>query len=374
MTVKSFVQNYRLTESDLIKEFYWGETGAGITGLPLIAGYVKPWLVRPYYVSYEIDFIEPVGEYPIKVGPFNRIPLSTPTNTYYANFIVGNKWPTGNYQIVWKSLMSGETGVPFAESTELFQVTTAGLNDIAGITGPIVWNECVYGGTGLQGETGSQGETGMQPYNPQLVVYNAISRYQVVDTTGEEVWVTSNAPNHTNIVWARYGGILSITQKDHGFLIGDRVILRNTNIDYQSTTVTAVTSDTFSMAVSNTGFLQGLNGSYSRGFNFSHVGSPKTGGILTTANEQVKLLSIRIRTGVRSSTTYALQVPASSLNDESESMGTAFVPMLSVRQDADHLSATAATLSVNNEGSYSNFLVANLGNSAASRIIILIFG
>jgi len=31
-------------------------------------------------------------------------------------------------------------------------------------------------------------------------------------------------------------------------------------------------------------------------------------------------------------------------------------------------------LAANNAGSYSNFLVANLGNPAASRIIILMFG
>ena len=391
--MKSFVQNYRLTDSDLTKEFYWGETGSGVTGLPEVGSYPwfetgseptglayyqpTPYPVSPYYVRYEIDFIEPVGLYPIRVGPFNRIPGKTLSNTYYANLIVGNKWPTGNYQIVWKSLMGGETGVAFDESTETFSVTSGGIYNVAGITGPIVWNECIYGGTGSIGYTGmspTPGETGTQPYSAVHVTYNTLSRYEVMSTAGEEVWITSNAPSYDSFAWARYGSVISFSQTNHGMSVGDRVILRNTNVPYQSTTVTATTVDSFSMGVANTGFLQGYAGSYSRGFNFSHVGSPKTGGVLTTAADEVKLLSIRIRTGARLSTTYALQVPATALNDASTSMGTSFIPMLSVRQDADHLSAVASTLSANQAGSYSNYLVANLGNQAASRIIILMFG
>ena len=376
--MKSFVQSYRLTETDLTKSFYWGETGAGVTGLPIVDGMSAPWTVNPYFVSYEIDFIDPIGLYPIRVGPFNRVPLTTPANAYYANLTIGEKWATGNYQILWKSQMTGETGVPYVESTETFQVTTAGTYDVHGVTGPVIWNNCIYSVTGSIGYTGAAptpgGETGTQPYPTIAFTYNAVSRYQVVDTAGQEVWITSDAPDYMGLMWARYGGILSISQRDHGMSVGDRIVLRNTNVDYQSTVVTATTVDSFSMPVANTGYTQGFNGHYSRGLNFSHVGSPKTGGVVTTSNNQVKLLSLRIRTGARASTTYAVQVPASVLNDDCTSLGDSFVPLMSVRQDADHLSATAATIAANQGGNYSNFLVANLGNPAASRIIILVFG
>jgi hypothetical protein len=376
--LKSFSQGHRLTDTDLTKTYYWGETGAGVTGAPTVDGYAPPMAVDPFWVRYEIDFIEPTGMYPIRVGPFNRIPLKTLSSTYYANFIVGSKWATGEYQIVWKSLMTGDTGVPYAEDAELFRVTSGGLYDVWGITGPVLWNECAGGSTGVIAETGvappTPGDTGVEPYSYVHVTYNTLSRYQVVDTAGEEVWVTSNATSFDGFVWARYGSIISVARKNHGLAIGDRVILRNTNVDYQSTLVTAVTTDSFSVTVANTGYTQGYSASYSRGFNYAHVGSPKTGGIVYPSSDDVKLLSIRIRTGERDSTTYDIEIPASALNDSSTSMGTSFIPMLSVRQDADNLSATSATIYANQAGSYSNYRVANLGNPAASRIIILMFG
>lgn len=378
LKLKSFSQNHRLTDTDLTKAYYWGETGAGVTGIPIIDGYAPPVPVEPWWVRYEIDFIEPVGLYPIRVGPFNRVPLKNQSNTYYANFIVGSKWATGDYQVVWKSLMTGDTGVPYVEDAEVFQVTSGGIYDVHGITGPVLWNECAGGSTGIIGETGiappTPGETGTGPFSYVHVTYNTISRYSVTDTSGEEVWVTSNATSYDGFVWARYGSIISVARKNHGLSIGDRVILRNTNVEYQSTLVTAVTMDSFSVSTTDTGYTQGFSASYSRGFNFAHIDNPKTGGELYPSAPDVKLMSIRIRTGVRASTTYDLQIPSSALNDASTSMGTSFIPMLSVRQDADHLSATAATLAANNAGSYSNYRIANLGNPAASRIIILMFG
>lgn len=376
--MKAFSQNYRLSDSDLTKIYYWGETGSGVTGLPAVDGYAEPFPVEPFWVRYEVDFIEPVGLYPIRVGPFNRLPLTTQSGAYYANFAIGTKWATGDYQIVWKSQMTGETGTPYVQDAELFQVTSAGIYDVHGITGPILWNECAGGSTGTIGVTGGQpqpgGETGTQPYSYVHVTYNTISRYEVVSTAGEEVWITSNATSYDGFAWVRYGAVIVVSRVGHGFSVGDRVILRNTNVEYQSTLVTAITVDSFSVSTTNTGFTQGSAASYSHGFNFAHTGLPKTGGVLTVTTEDVKLLSIRIRTGVRSSTTYDLQVPASALNDVSTSMGTSFIPMLSVRQDSDNLSATAATISVNNLGNYSSFQVANLGNPAASRIIVLMFG
>jgi hypothetical protein len=377
--LKSFVQNYRLTDSDLTKEFYWGETGSGVTGLPEVDGYQAPWLASPYYVSYEVDFIEPVGLYPIRIGPFNRTPLQTPASGYYANFSIGSRWPVGTYQIIWKSLMSGETGAPFVEDIEQFTVTSGGIYSVAGITGPIVFNECsLYGGvTGAIGYTGSTpvgGETGTQPYTYVQMMYNTLSRYQVVDTAGEEVWVTSNSTSYGEFSWARYGSVLVVSQKNHGMSVGDRLLIRNANVPYQSCTVTNTTIDSFSVGTQDSGYIQGSALWWGRGFNFAHVGSPKTGGTLTTSSDDVKLLSIRVRTGVRQNTTYVFQIPVSALNDESTSMGSSFIPMLSVRQDADHLSATAATISANYIGDYSDFLVANLGNPAASRVIILMFG
>ena len=393
-SLNTFVQDYRLKDTDLTKTFYLGVTGlgvtgfsgytgfSGVTGLPGVDHYQPPYPVSPYWVAYEIDYIEPVAQYPIRVGPFNRVPLQTLWKNYYANFIVGEKWATGYYQIVWKSIMTGDTGIPMVESIDNFEVVTAciyGTTGSSGITGPYNWYSDIYGTTGTIGSTGitpppTPGETGTQPYSFIPTTYNAISRYMVVSTAGAEVWVTSNAPSYDGLTWARYGSILNISQANHGMTVGDRVIVRNTNLDFQNTVVTAVTVNSFSVGVTDAGYLQGYAGSYSRGFNYSHTGSPKTGGVLTTASADVKLLSLRIRTGTRSSTTYTLTTPSSALNDSSTSMGTSFIPMLSVRQDSDNLSAVAGTIAVNYAGSYSNFQIANLGNPAASRLIVLMFG
>ena len=169
--MSTFVQNYRLTETDLTKNFYLGitgieftgigytgiwTTGVGITGLPS----APPYPVNPYWVRYEIDYIEPVDQYPIRIGPLNRIPLTTFNTTYYANFIVGERWATGDYQIIWKSYMTGETGIPLLQSTDTFGVTGAGIYEVHGITGPVIWYGDIYSETGIMGETGT-GETGI---------------------------------------------------------------------------------------------------------------------------------------------------------------------------------------------------------------------
>jgi len=365
--LKSFFQNDRLTDSDLTKRFFWGETGSGATGLPYVDGYVQTYQVLPYWVSYEIDYIEPTGMYPVRIGPFNRCPGKTLDQTYFANMSIGGKWATGEYQIVWKSRMTGDTGVPFVIESEPFSVISAGLYDVHGVTGPVQWCECVAPYTG--------GELAMntRPYDTVGTTHNATSRYEVVSTSGEEVWVTSNAPVYSKFSWARYGSVLVVSQKDHDLDVGDRIILRSANVDYQSALVTTTTIDSFSLGVADEGFEQGFDASYSKGFTFTHNGSPKTGGTLSASSEDIKLMSIRIRTGERAGTTYLLELPVSAINNESTSLGTTMIPVMSVRQDADNLSAIAATMSIQ-DGSYSNFLFANLGNAAASRIINLLFG
>ena len=88
----------------------------------------------------------------------------------------------------------------------------------------------------------------------------------------------------------------------------------------------------------------------------------------------MQLLSMRIRTGPRSGTTYDLVVPASSINGagDNTSLADSYIPDFNVRTDSDTLAAIAATIATNISGSFTTFRLGNLG-STLSRFIILHF-
>jgi hypothetical protein len=92
----------------------------------------------------------------------------------------------------------------------------------------------------------------------------------------------------------------------------------------------------------------------------------------------VQLLTLRIRTGSKSGTTYDLVVPASAINGAGKdtNLGSCFMPDFNVRSDSagDALTAIAATM-ITNPGSsgYNTFQFGNLGTSALSRFIIAHF-
>ncbi len=288
----------------------------------------------------------------------------------------------------------GETGVPGPTGVEgpegqtgpIGPAGTTGVDGPVGQTGPGVTGPGYTGPQGFTGPIGSQGVTGVEGPSGatgldgvnNLTTFNPVSRYEAVGTSGEEVWIVSSASVVTELPWTRSGTTLTITSNNHGHANGDRVIVRNTNVDHQVALINSITTDTFSITTSNTGGTSGYKGAYSLGFTFSHAGSPITGGSVyapSGTHADAQLISIRLLTGVRSGGDYDLSVPASSINGAGQNteLGDVNIPLYSVRFNNDTLSAVSATINVNQSGSYSQFRFGSLGTGALNRFIIAHF-
>lgn len=264
-----------------------------------------------------------------------------------------------------------------------------GVTGLQGLTGSGATG--LYGSTGIQGLTGSQGTTGIQGYTgligsqgstgvyvSQQSYFNPISRYETVSSVGREVWVVSSASVYSNLNWDRSGTALTLYKNSHGHIAGNRVIVRNTNEDYQAATIDATTLDSFQITTTNTGSSNGIEGAYSLGFTYAHSGGPSvSGGVLTAPsgiNADCQLLSIRIRTGTRSGSIYDLVVPASAINGAgaNTSLSDCYIPDFNVRSDTDLLTGVGATMTTNISGSYTTFQFGALGSST-SRFIVAHF-
>lgn len=242
-----------------------------------------------------------------------------------------------------------------------------GLTGVIGETGAI-------GITGLEGAVGSTGIAGSvidQPF------YNTVSRYYALNIAGEEVWMVSSSTVFVGLTWTRSSTTLTVYNPSHGHIAGNRVIIRDTNKDYQVGLIVTASTDSFTFTTTDTGGTSGSSGAYSLGFTYTHTGSPKTGGTLVApsgAHADCQLISLRIRTGGRSGSTYALTVPEDAVNGAgaNTSLGDCYVPDFNVRADTDTLSAVAATMIVNDGASgYEVFTFGALGT--LSRIICLHF-
>jgi len=272
--------------------------------------------------------------------------------------------------------IQGPAGPQGAGSTGL-----QGLIGVQGQTG-VKGSTGIQGSTGLQGtqgQTGIQGQTGVQgctgPAGSNQIDFNPISRYEAVNTAGAEVWVVSSSTVYSSLLWSRSGTTLTVYRSGNGHTAGNVVIVRNTNLDYQVAPITYADSTSFQINTANINGTSGSNGAYSLGFTYAHVGSPASGGVLsapTGDHADVQLLSVRLRTGPISGTTYDFVVPMSAVNGAgaNSSWSDTYIPDFNVRSEVT-LSAVPATISTDIGGSYSTFEFGNLGG--LSRFITLHF-
>ena len=303
-------------------------------------------------------------------------PSSPVNNQTYVN-AVGTQYRYVSADNVWvidSSAVTGNqgiTGLVGATGTQGYTGAhgATGIQGTQGVTGP-----------GTQGVTGLQGAVGATGIGAASIteLYNQMSRYQAGGSTGTEVWVVSNSSVYSLQTWSRAGTSLTVTNAGHGHVNGDRVIIRNANVDYLVATIVSSDANTFTVATSNSGVTSGSECSYSLGFNYAHVCD--TGGKLTApagTHADVQLVSMRIRTGSRSDNFYELEVPASSINGagEDQNAGDVYVPSLSVRNDPGEaggaLGAVGATLASCSSGQWNKFMIGNIGT--LSRYIVLQF-
>lgn len=336
---------------------FTGLPGEGLTGLPGVTGLVGV-----------------TGAYG---GPPGETGLSGYTGlegSQGETGLTGNVGNTGAQGHTGASVI-GETGLPGPTGWQ-------GLTGIQGLIGYMgeTGSQGETGPIGLTGETGLQGSTGETGIAGSVVdqpFYNTVSRYYALNTAGEEVWMVSSSTVFVGLTWTRSSTTLTVYNPAHGHIAGNRVIIRNTNMDYQVGLIVTASTDSFTFTTTDTGGTSGSSGAYSLGFTYSHVGSPKTGGTLVApsgAHADCQLISLRIRTGGRSGSTYVLTVPEDAVNGAgaNTSLGDCYIPDFNIRADTDSLSAIAATMIVNDAAAgYEVFTFGALG--ALSRIICLHF-
>jgi len=212
-------------------------------------------------------------------------------------------------------------------------------------------------------------------------VFQATSRYQVVTTTGQEVWVHSSSKAYGNLSWARTGTTLVVNHPAHGHVAGERVILRNVNVDYLCVLINSVATDTYTVTCVDSGATSGSSANYSMGFTYAHntstPGSITSGTLSAPSNENVQLISARIHLAgnTRSTTTYDLIAPASATNGvgANADQGSTYIPMHSVRSDGDSLSGIAGAIAMHASSNWGRFQLSNLGVASNGIFILLQF-
>jgi hypothetical protein len=112
-----FAPGYRLQDKDLNVNF----CTQSISYPPGLA-----YFYTPYSLIYEIYFINSDGRV-VPYGNENRIPEKVDTGIYRANFVVGDNWPTGHYNIIWKYRIYAISNIQTI--TDTFQVTDGGYEN-----------------------------------------------------------------------------------------------------------------------------------------------------------------------------------------------------------------------------------------------------
>lgn len=191
---------------------------------------------------------------------------------------------------------------------------------------------------------------------------NIISRYAVVSGVGQGVWLTSSSVLFSSLSWSRTNTSLIITHPAHGRSIGDRVLIKDINVNYINAIIAGITVDTFTITCDNSGSTSGSNASYTVGFTFVYndvPGSITDGTVIAPTNVNVLLLSMRVHlaANTRLSTTFDIIVPSSALNGAGQNTNNddLYWPVFSVRQDGDNMAGVSATIAKNVLGNFSRF-------------------
>lgn len=90
--MENFVQGYRLGQNDLI--------------LNMFARYIssrpdETFPYTPFWIRYDVGFIYPLTNQFTPIEARNRIPVIEDTGKVRPNFIIGEGWKAGVYEIRW---------------------------------------------------------------------------------------------------------------------------------------------------------------------------------------------------------------------------------------------------------------------------------
>lgn len=288
---------------------------------------------------------------------------------YVGGILIGQKGDTGPQGL------KGDTGSPGLDST------VAGPKGDQGLPG----NNGIDGSQGLKGDTGPQGIQGIQGVagsdgSGSAVVFNNTSRYTIEGTAGQMVHCVSASTVYNNLTWSRSGTTLTIHHIGHARSVGNRVIIRNTNVDNLVSLITAITIDTYDVTCVDNGSLDGVAGAYSNGFVFAHNTTQPliaSGTLYAPLNADVQLLSLRIhlKANSRAATNYILTLPPSAISvaGGSTNNDNVYLPVQMVRQDSDNLVAVGNTIAMNIAGNYASFQFGALPALTTGILILMQF-
>lgn len=227
--------------------------------------------------------------------------------------------------------------------------------------------------------TASSGGGGSSVYVPPI--FNPINRYAMVSTSLQQVWATSSSTVKTNKTWSRDGTVLTLTSLNHGHQVGERVIIYQSNEEYQVRLIESVTTNSFTVTCADIGETSGTQAGYALGFTYAHnssvPGSIANGTMSAPVGGDVRLLSLRMMLGAntRTTTNYIINFPASAINGigQNTALEDSYIPIQSVRQMVAAMTAVAATLTTFHNGSYASYQIAALPAVATGILVTLNF-
>ena len=292
----------------------------------------------------------------------------------------GVKFPDGTVQtthaVVPTNISAFANDSGYALSSTLSSVALSGsYNDLsnkpAAYSLPIASGSVLGGVKAGSGVTiGGDGTISASASIGELYLYDTVSRYQVCSITGQAVWVTTSDKVRYGLPWTQSGTSITMTENGHNHIVGDCMIVRGTNLDYQVVNLTSVTTNTFTFTTTTSATASGTAGAYSMGYTFAHNANGSaniTGGTLTGPNGYtgVTLLTVHIHlaANTRSSTIYYLVIPIQPAGAQSGN-DNVIVPGYNVRQDGTTLSAVGATIGCDISSSWQTYQLGALPASA----------
>ncbi|CAB4129436.1 hypothetical protein UFOVP116_7 [uncultured Caudovirales phage] len=233
----------------------------------------------------------------------------------------------------------------------------------------------------------SGGSGGSSTSNNVGTIYNPVSRYLATNAAGAAVWIVSSSKVHHTLSWYRGGTALTVTKDNHRLVVGDQVIVRNTNVDVLAAKVTSVSATTFTIICDDTGPTSGTNGAYSVGFKFAHnTTSLVTGGTLSAPVDSTDLVISSLKfwfpLNSRTGSTYTITMPKNvnglgiEVGADPDAYANFNLPTMVCRQGVTNMTIVGASLAgaAANAGTTNTLTVGALGTSSStSTMLSLIF-
>ena len=195
-----------------------------------------------------------------------------------------------------------------------------------------------------------------------ITTYNDNIRYEAYNST-QVVEILSTGTIYSGLDWTRSSTTLTINSPSHGLVNGDYIVIRGMSEDYSYVAVSNAATDTFDVTVADSGGTAGSLGAY---IPAARVSSATEAGatIVSPTVGDIQIQSIKVVTGVKSTSAFALTMPSSISNGAgaNSSLTNMNPPLLSAyRLDTGGFNASA-TIILNTSTNFNVFNVSNLVN------------